>query len=265
MNLFFREIKANLKSLVIWCVSTTAIIAMGFTKYSGLSAVDQSMNDLVSKMPGPLKAIIGGGNFDLSKASGYFGVVFGFLLLAAAVYALLLGVIMLAKEERDKTAEFLLVKPITRTQIVGAKLLASIWNIFIFTVVIWVVSLLLMNQYGNSEQVGLEITILMAGLLMIQLLFLSIGLALSTIFKNAKRSSGIALGVLLLTYFISIAIDLTGSLDAIILLTPFKYFNTANILAGEGLDLANLTVSLVLIFVFIAATFVLYKKRDMNL
>jgi ABC-2 type transport system permease protein len=265
MNLFFREIRASLKGLVIWCVSTIAIIAMGFGKYSGMSAADQSMNDLVSKMPGPLKAIIGGGDFDLTKASGYYGVVFGFLLLAAAIYALLLGVNMLAKEERDKTAEFLLVKPITRNHIVGSKLLASIWNIVVFTVIIWVVSLVLINQYGNGEQVSQEITLLMAGMLMIQLVYLSIGLALSTIFKDVKRSSGIALGILLLTYFISIAIDITESLEGIVFLTPFKYLNTAHILAGGGLDAVYTVVSLVLIVVFITATFVLYKKRDMNL
>ncbi len=34
MNIFFRELKANLKSLVIWCVIMILLIVVGLAKFS---------------------------------------------------------------------------------------------------------------------------------------------------------------------------------------------------------------------------------------
>ena len=43
----------------------------------------------------------------------------------ATVHAAMLGADIISKEERDKTAEFLFVKPISRNKIIISKLLGS--------------------------------------------------------------------------------------------------------------------------------------------
>ncbi|MGZ9587144.1 ABC transporter permease subunit [Paenibacillus marinisediminis] len=265
MNIFWREMKSNLKSIIIWSIAMLSIIAVSIGKYAGLSASEISLNEIVAKMPKALQTMMGGAAFDFSKASGFYGAIFGYLLLIATIHAAMLGANILAKEERDKTAEFLLSKPITRGTIVGSKLASALCNIVILTLVTWGMSVMIMKAFGENEQVTAEITILMAGMLILQLLFFSLGFVLSAVFAQAKRASGITVAVLLLTYLLSFMIDLSDSLSGLAFLTPFKYFDTAAILGGGGLDGVYVIVSLALSALFIAMTFVFYQKRDLNL
>ncbi|MET4560257.1 hypothetical protein ABIA69_001401 [Lysinibacillus parviboronicapiens] len=71
-------------------------------KYAGLSTSGQSMNEIWTAMPKSLQAIMGTGALDISKVSGYFGVLYIYLLLMATMHAAMLGATIIAKEERDK-------------------------------------------------------------------------------------------------------------------------------------------------------------------
>ena len=64
---------------------------------------------------GPL---LGFSDLDLSKVSGYYGMLFIYLLLMATIHAAMLGATIIAKEERDKTSEFLFVKPVSRSKVI---------------------------------------------------------------------------------------------------------------------------------------------------
>ena len=110
MNIFIVEMKAHRKGLIIWAFGILFMVAAGMGKYVALSSSGQSMNDLFAQMPKSMQAIMGIGTFDLSKASGYYGMLFLYLVLMATVHAAMLGADIISKEERDKTAEFLLVK-----------------------------------------------------------------------------------------------------------------------------------------------------------
>ena len=66
----------------------------------------QSINDLMADMPKSLKAVMGFSDVDLSKISGYYSILFVYLLLMATIHAAMLGATIIAKEERDKTLNF---------------------------------------------------------------------------------------------------------------------------------------------------------------
>ena len=134
MNLFMVEMKAHRKNLIIWAFGIIFMVASGMGKYVALSGTGQSMNDIFEKMPKSMLTIFGIGNFDLSKASGYYGMLFLYLLLMGNIHAAMLGADIISKEERDKTAEFLCSKPISRHKIVTSKLLAALVNIIIFNI-----------------------------------------------------------------------------------------------------------------------------------
>ncbi|KJS86413.1 MAG: ABC transporter, partial [Peptococcaceae bacterium BICA1-8] len=125
MNVFIREMKSNRKSLIIWCIGIFLLIASSMGKYAGLSASGQSMNELLAQMPKSFQAIMGIGTFDLSTPIGYYGVLFAYLVVMATIHATMLGANIISKEEREKTAEFLFAKPVSRNRIITSKLLAS--------------------------------------------------------------------------------------------------------------------------------------------
>ncbi|MEH7886302.1 ABC transporter permease subunit [Bacillus sp. JJ1609] len=264
MNIFRREMKANRKSLIIWSMGVIFMVASGMGKYASLGSSGQSMNALMADMPKSLQAIMGIGSFDLSSPIGYYGVLFLYLAVMAAIHAAMLGANIIAKEERDKTVEFLLVKPISRNRMITSKLAAALMNIIIINLVTLASSIGMVQKYAVGENVTGNITLLMIGMFILQLIFLVIGTAVAAIFKNAKKANSLSTGILLISFILSIAIDMTEKLDGLKYFTPFKYYDAKDILNDGSFDSVYLALSFMLILILLAATYIFYRKRDMN-
>ncbi|MBT2694811.1 ABC transporter permease subunit [Bacillus sp. ISL-55] len=265
MNLFKREMKANRKSLIIWSIGVIFMVAAGMGKYSSLEVTGQSMNALMADMPKSLQAIMGTGSLDLSTPIGYFGVLFLYLAVMGAIHAAMLGSNIIAKEERDKTVEFLLVKPVSRTRMITSKLIAALVNILIFNIVTFATSVGMVQYYAEGESVTGDISLLMAGMFILQLIFLVTGTAIAAIYKNAKKATSLATGTLLILFILSIAIDMNEKLDGLKFLTPFKYYDAKLVLEEGGFEPLYLALSALLLFGLTIVTYVFYRKRDMNM
>jgi ABC-2 type transport system permease protein len=264
MNIFLKELKFHRKSLIFWSIGVFLMVASGMAKFEAYSSSGQSINDLMADIPKSLRAVLGFSDLDLTKASGYYGMLFLYLLLMATIHAAMLGATIIAKEERDKTTEFLFVKPVSRSKIITAKLLAAFTNIVIFNLVTFVSSIILLGKYSDGEAVNGEIAILMASMFILQVLFMVIGSALAAVKKKPKTAASVATGILLLTYILSIVIDLNENIEGLRYFTPFKYFEAKNVMYGSGLDVIFVVISLILILSLLVVTYVYYKKRDLN-
>lgn len=265
MNIFIVEMKAYRKSLIIWTFGIIFMVGAGMGKFVALSTSGQSMNELLAGMPKSMLAMIGIGTLDLSKASGYYGVLFLYLVLMATIHAAMLGADIISKEERDKTAEFLLVKPISRNKVITSKLLAGAVNISIFNMVTLVSSIVIVGKYSKGESVTADILILMVGMLILQLMFMFIGAAVAAVCKNPKAATSISTSVILITFILSIAIDINSKLGNLKYLTPYKYYEAKNLMNGYGLQWSFVILSIIIISVMICITYVFYKKRDLSI
>lgn len=264
MNIYLKELKSHRKALIFWSIGVFLAVASGMAKYSAYSSSGQSINDLMADIPKSLRAVLGFSTLDLSKASGYYGMLFLYLLLMATIHAAMLGATIIAKEERDKTSEFLFVKPVSRSTIITAKLLAAFTNIVIFNLATFASSIILLGKYSEGEAVNGEIAILMAAMFILQVLFMVIGSALAAVKKNPKSAASVAAGILLLTYMLSIVIDLNENIDGLRYFTPFKYFEAKNVMYGGGFEASFVILSIALIAGLSIITYVFYKKRDLN-
>ncbi|MEK5440576.1 MULTISPECIES: ABC transporter permease subunit [unclassified Fredinandcohnia] len=260
MNVFLREMKAYRKSLIIWSIGLVLLIFMGNTEYSSLSSSGQSLNELVESMPKALQALMGTGTLDLSTPIGYFAVLYLYLLLMATIHASMMGASIIAKEERDKTFEFLFVKPITRTKVITMKLVAAFINLVVFNAVTTIATILIFEMDHGIE----DLLKLMGGMFILQILFLVLGSALAATIRKPKRAAPIATGILLLTFILSIVIDLSEKLEVLKYVVPFKYFTAENMLTGDGFEAVFVMISVCLTVILTALTYVFYKKRDLN-
>src|SRR4051812_31654677 len=164
MNIFLKELKSYRKSLIFWSIGVFIMVASGMAKYEAYSSSGQSINDLIADLPKSLRAVMGFGVVDLSKISGYYSLLYIYLLLMATIHAVMLGASIIAKEERDKTAEFLFVKPVSRNTIIAAKLSAAFVNIVIFNLITLVSSITLIEKYNSAnEAVNVEIILTQVG------------------------------------------------------------------------------------------------------
>ncbi|PGS50178.1 ABC transporter permease subunit [Bacillus sp. AFS041924] len=264
MNLFIRELKTYRKSIIFWSIGIVFLVGSGMAKYKATASNGQ-ITDLFNQMPKSLQAIMGSGALDLSKASGYFGILVLYLYLMATIHAAMLGANIIAKEERDKTAEFLFVKPTSRVKIITSKLMSALVNIIIFNGITWISSILIVGKYSKGEAVNGNIAVVMVGMLILQLLFLVIGSAIAAVSKNSKKAASYATGILLITFILSIAIDLNHKIEGLKYLTPFKYFEAKDIMYGGGFDGIFTTISIGLIIILTLITYISFKKRDLHL
>jgi len=75
-----------------------------------------------------------------------------FIMLLGSIFSIMLAAKTLSREEREKTAEFLLTKPITRTEVVGSKLAAYFSYLVLLNIVMVVVGYISLESFkGESE------------------------------------------------------------------------------------------------------------------
>jgi len=257
--------KANSKALALWCISVVLIIAAGMAKFVSFSASARLLNDFVVQIPKSLQVLLGIGMFDLSRAGGYYAVLFLYLQLMTAVHASMLGANIISREERDKTSEFLLSKPVSRSGIITSKLAAALVNIIIINFITLAASLAIVGKYSQGEAVSGEILVLMAGMLVLQLIFLAIGTSVAAVGKKPKNAVSSASAILLFTFILAVLTNLMSNVDILKYITPFRYFDAKTLISGPGFEPVFLILSAVIIAALFLATYIFYNRRDISI
>jgi ABC-2 type transport system permease protein len=257
--------KANRKSLFFWCLGVIALIGSGMGKYTGMEASGESITELMKEMPKVILAVFGMNGLDLNTAAGYYGVVFFLLLIMTSIHAGILGAGIISKEERDKTSEFLFVKPVSRVRAISFKILAAITNVLILNLVSLAISVVMAKSVAREENLTSLICRMSLAMFIVQLIFLFLGTALASISKNSSKSAGRATTFVLVTYVMSVIIDFSDKLDFLKYFTPFKYFEPKNIVSGDGFEPVFIILSVAVIGILIGATYAFFPRRDLQI
>ena len=265
MNLLRRELKANLKSLLIWSGVMAALIYMGMIKYSAFAKTGVAVNEFFDQLPEPLMMILGiVPGTDLTTVAVFYSIFFLYFLLLAAVHATMLGTIIIAKEERDKTADFLFVKPIKRHHAIMIKVIAAMINITILNLVTFIVSIISTAPHTEESSLTQQILFVMIGLYLVQFIFLGLGLLFGAIAKRSKEGTAIGAAIILGTFLLKVLIDLRQNLDGLDFLTPFRYFKPNELMFENHVDLVYTILAVAIFILTTGLTFYFFKKRDLR-
>ncbi|MDD4296420.1 MAG: ABC transporter permease subunit [Ruminiclostridium sp.] len=264
MNIYLRELKANAKGLLLWLLWLIVLIAAGMGKFAGAENSSQSVNAIMEAMPDVILAMFGMNGLDLDTIEGYYGVISFLVLIMAAIHSGMLGSVIIAKEERDKTSEFLFVRPVTRTSVITSKIFAALTNVVLFNLLSFLTSWIIAKTVAKGSSLSSIMLNISVGMLLIQLLFLFMGTCLASGLKESGKASGITTGVVLVSYITYIISDMDERFRFLKVLTPFKYFEPASIINGAGLETIYVAILLILTALFIIATYIFFQKRDLN-
>ncbi len=262
MNIFIREVKANLKSLLIWSVVMILLIVVGLAKFSAYYG-DPASLEIINAMP---KAVIDAmelSAFNLTTLSGLYGLMFVYFSLMGGIAAAMWGSDSISKEERDKTVEFSLVLPVSRTRVITAKALAAVVNCIVFVLVTWGVSLLAVQSYTPDHAFNIFLAREMAAMFGVELIFLAIGLMLGCTMKQFKRAGSTTIAIILVTYFLSVFSGMQQNLDFLKYFTPFKYYDAGLLLRTGSVDAIFVVLSVVIIVVCLVVAYRVYNRRDL--
>jgi len=262
MNIFFQELKANLKSLIIWLVIMSMLIMVGVAKFSAFAG-DPEMLKMLDAMPPAMLDALNLRAFNLTTLSGFFGIMFVYFGLLGAIAGAMWGSDIISKEERDRTVEFSLVLPVSRSRVITAKALAALVNCVVFMLVTWGISLAAAQSYKPDQAFFDFLSLEMQAMFAIELIFLAVGLLLGCAMKQYKLSGSTAVGLILGTYFLNSMASMDESLNFLKYFTPFKYYDAAEFFRTGQLDGGFMLLSALIILVCLAGAYWVYNKRDL--
>ena len=264
LNVIKRELRSHLKALLIWVGVMAALIFMMTSEFSAYYNNDE-MKDILAAMPEQFLDALSMAGANLTTVGGFVSIAALYFYLMLGVYGALMGTGIIAKEERDKTAEFFMTLPIDRKTAITAKLIAgTILNLAlnVATALLLVISLI---PYDKGPDYNKFFLLMMVAIFILQMIFMSLGMLMASVLKRYKKVSSYMMALFFGLYILSIAVSLTDKLEKLKYVTPFKYFEAGKLLAEVKMDTTYVAISIGIICISLIGTYVFYPKRDLHL
>ena len=252
-------------SILIWGLAIPLSLFMYLAFYPTISADTSAFDALMENYPEELLAFFGmRPELPMSSLPGYLTITFGMMQIPIAIQAANYGIAMLSVEEREMTADFLLSKPISRTKILISKFLASFTSLTIVNIAFAGATLLAIQLFKGDATIEMNhIYLLLTTTVFFQLFFVSIGMLISVSVKKVESviSYSMALGFGL---YIVFGLKSTVGTGFLAYLSPYAYFEPAEILINGTY---NLVYTIICSFVIVSSfvlSYVLYKRRNIH-
>lgn len=259
MNLIRHELKQGRITLAIWTAVIAFMLALCIIIYPEMETQMGDVSSMFAEMGG-FSIAFGMDRLNFGEFIGFFGVECGNILgLGGAFFAALSGISILAKEEKEQTAEFLLTHPVSRKKIVMQKLVSLLLQIIILNGIVIAVTVISICAIGETPEVQ-PLLLLFLAYFILQTEIASICFGISAFLNHGGL--GIGLGIAALLYFLNIAANLTDKAEFLKYITPFGYTESADIITDECIRTEYLTVGLVLTVIGIGTGFYRYCKKD---
>lgn len=261
MTMVRHELKQNKISLAVWTAAIGALLAVCILIFPEMKEEMDGVSDMFSSM-GSFTEAFGMDKVSFGTLTGFYAVECGNILgLGGAFFAALAAVSVLAREEKEHTAEFLLTHPVSRVRIVTGKLIAVYLQILLLNAAVYVLSIGSIAMIGE-EIPWKEISLLHLAYLILQLEIAGICFGISAFLRHG--SMGIGLGVASVLYFLNLIANITESAGFLNYITPFGYAEGADIVANVGLDAKLILLGLFYGAAGVAAAYVKYCRKDIG-
>lgn len=262
--MFKRELKINLKSFIIWTSILIGLFLVVFLVYPSIvnSANMEMIDEMMKMFPEEmLKAF----NMDISTIDSAFGWLktegFVFVLLITGIYSGILGSNILLKEESDKTIEYLNSVPVKRKNIVLNKIFCGLFYIVIMIVIIGIfnfIGLSLSGEFDKKSYILLSITPLFSSIVIF-----AICLFLSTFTHKTKKTIGISLGIVFVSYFLNIISEIGESTEFLKYISIFTLADVRNVILNVSINPLLVVLAIGIAAVFMILTMIRYDGKEL--
>ena len=259
MTIYLHEWKQNQKSLWIWTLSVAVMNIVCMMLYPQMRKQADSVSEMFSQMGG-FSSAFGMDQVNFGDALGFFAIECGNILaLGGVMFAALLGIGMLAKEENLHTAEFLLTHPVSRNRVLVEKLAAMYTLLVVFYLVNFAGTVISFPCVGEEIK-WKELSMVFAANLFLALEVSSVCFALSAFLKGSSAGFGIGIGMLL--YFLNLFGNISDQAEWVKYVTPFAYADASTIIAENALDTKLLCIGAGYLAVGVVIAFWHYSRKD---
>ncbi|HHE72034.1 MAG TPA: ABC transporter permease [Chloroflexi bacterium] len=261
-NIFQHEFRMHRRSVITWSLAVVGVTLLYLSIFPAFAQEAAALDDVIASFPEEFRAAFGLGGVDLSTVLGYFSFVYLFLQIMLAIQAANYGIGLVSIEERELTADFLLAKPVTRTQILTSKLLAALTGLGITQAVVWASVFGFIQAFKGDRTYDASLLLrLLLGLMVFQMFFLTVGLVISLLVRRVRSVTPYSMALGFGMYVLGAFGDMLGE-SAFEKITPFKHFDAHTMIKYGRFDTPLVMVSVGAIVISVAASYWLYTHRD---
>ena len=259
MTIVRHELRQGRGAFLIWTGSIASLLVLCVLLFPGMKEQMDAAGKMFARMGG-FTAAFGLDRLNFGTLTGYYFVECGNILgLGGAFFASLAGISALAKEERGRTAEFLLTHPVSRARVVTGKLAALLAQITVMNAVIFGLALLSIRLIGEDIP-RKELLLLHGACYLLQVELACVCFGVSAFLR--RGGAGVGIGLAAGMYFLNLIANLSERAEFLKYVTPFAYCEGADILAAGRLDPALLLPGLAYAAAGGAAAYWRYGSKD---
>ena len=261
MNIFRQEIRSQRLAITIWSLSIGLLIAACVMMYPDMESQMAGVNEMFSSM-GNFTAAFGMDQLNFGTLIGYYAVEGGNMLgIGGAFFAAIIGITALMKEEKERTAEFLLTHPVSRVRVITEKLISTYVIILILNIVVLICSVLSIKMI-DEEIFWDELLLFHLAYLLMQFEIAGICFGISAFIK--KSGMGIGIGIAGLMYLLNIVANISEDAKPLKYVTAFGYTEGSDIINNKEISTDYLIPGMILMVIFIAVGYIKYSKKDIS-
>ncbi|MBQ9886113.1 MAG: ABC transporter permease subunit [Lachnospiraceae bacterium] len=259
-TVFLKELKLNIKNLLIWSLTIGLLGLACIVIYKSMQADMKNMADAFSNM-GAFADAFGMSTLSIATLKGYFATEIGTIHgLGGGLFAAIIAIGMLSKEEEAHTGEFLFSLPLSRSKVVLAKCVCIAVMLVVFTVIC--AALYALGFVALGEGIPAKEFLTFMGMQLV----MDIEIAAICFFVSAlsgKNKMGLGLGIALICYMFDLIGRVVPDLKEYLFLGPYSFSNASEIFSGADISSKALIVAAAVTVLCIAGAFICYNRRDL--
>lgn len=262
MNIFWHELSAYRKSIVIWACSMSLLAIVYIFLFKGLGSDIENFKMFLNNMPDVVKKSFNILVDSISTLEGFYSFIFSFVVLCGAIQAMNLGTAILSKEVREKTVDFLLTKPVSRLRILTFKLLAAFVVLVITNIIYQVLTTLVAVTVVDVFRLKIFFMISLT-LFFVQLIFLAVGILISVIVGKVNSVISVSLSTVFGFYILGSLGSFLGE-EKVRYFSPFRYFDATYIIQHAAYETSFVIIGISVMAATIISSYLIYSKKDMH-
>lgn len=258
-HIFKHEMKQYWKTLLLWSVCVGGMGMACILLYSSMQEEMAGMAESFAAM-GAFSTAFGMDQLSIATLKGFYATEVGTIHeLGGAMFAAVVSMNILSKEEDGHTSEFLFSLPIARGKVVWTKWSVVCTNLMLFHLLctsFYGLGFCLMGEGVSGKELFLYHTMqLLLGLELAGICF-----AASAFLRQNRL--GLGLGLVLLLYAYDLVSRVAPEMEKLSVLSPFAYANASRILSTGEIVAKGVLLGAGVLVLALGTAYVKYTRKD---
>jgi ABC-2 type transport system permease protein len=246
-------------ALAWWMLGILGMAAYAVTTFDTISGREE-LSRLYEQYPPAIRKLFG--EVDIGSLNGWIQVeIVSYIPLLLAIYAGIFAAGSLSREVEQRTVDFILGLPVSRTRFILSRLVVGLWNILLICVGLFAVLVAGVAIIGHTPSAG-NYALALTNAFLLGAALLAAYIAVASAIDEQARVTGITLGLTLGAYVLTGAFKATDAPEVLRWLLPFEHYHSAQAMTQGSLPIAPLVLLISTTLAASGFAVYWYNRRD---